>query len=373
LVKLETLQTANKVSEINSEAKTYADALNTPIRVAAEVQKQQEKEEIRVQNILSTITLDTSETSEDTKQWFQTESNETIATTVQNAIENQLGISCAILGISKPPNTIKIHHCMSDDDANEVLTKMNWSVIADGLGLHEATHGVIVHGVPKDIDLMDPQTIASFKEANHCTKDDAITRIAPLRRNPTNATHHSIIVFGKHTDELNKWLERGFSINYEIYRTDRYTTQIQLKQCFKCYGYGHYAKHCTATMRCGKCGESHETQGCKNTNVKCCQCGGQHEAWNHKCPNRILIWKNLREKKHQLPLKFVERNYIHSEHDSEEDEVLSTLNEVQTSTVNPHVFGSPPPTFSSSSTFGGLSNPFSTSGSSSNRFSAFGS
>ena len=88
--------------------------------------------------------------------------------------------------------------------------RMKWNAIAEGLKPHEDIHGVVVHGVPRDI-------IKSLKEVNRCIKPDAIARIAPLRRNPTKAEHHSVIVFSKYPEELNPWIERGFSINYQIY------------------------------------------------------------------------------------------------------------------------------------------------------------
>jgi hypothetical protein len=45
------------------------------------------------------------------------ESNEKIALCNEEAIENQLNISCPIVGISKQNNIIKIHHNMNDEDA----------------------------------------------------------------------------------------------------------------------------------------------------------------------------------------------------------------------------------------------------------------
>jgi hypothetical protein len=93
--------------------------------------------------------------------------------------------------------------------------------------------------------MVSPKTLISrilIKEANQCIKPDAIDRITPLRRNPTAAEYHSVIVFSKYPEELNTWIERGFSINYQIYRTQRYTKRAQLIQCFNCYGYGHHAR-----------------------------------------------------------------------------------------------------------------------------------
>ena len=166
------------------------------------------------------------------------------------------------------------------------------------------------------------QTLKSLnllKEINHCIKPDAIDHITPLRRNPTTAEYHSIIVFSKYPEELNTWIERGFSINYQIYRTERYTKRMQLIQCFNCYGYGHHAKICQAKTRCGKCGEFHETQKCKSTTIKCCQCKGPHEAWHYKCPIRLMKRKTLREIRHQLPHKFIVAKNTFQESEEEEE------------------------------------------------------
>jgi len=61
---------------------------------------------------------------------------------------------------------------------------------------------------------------------------------------------------------------------------EKYTKRTQLIQCFNCYEYEHHAKACQAKTCCEKCGESHETQSCKNITIKCCQCKEFHEAKN---------------------------------------------------------------------------------------------
>lgn len=131
---------------------------------------------------------------------------------------------------------------MSDEDADKVEQHMNWNAIAEGLKSHKDIHGVVVHGVSKDIDITDPKIIESLNEINHCINPDAIAHMAPLRRNPIKAKHHSIIIFSKYPEEANTWIERGLSIKYEIHRTERYTKRTQLVQCFNCYGYGHHTQ-----------------------------------------------------------------------------------------------------------------------------------
>ena len=72
----------------------------------------------------------------------------------------------------------------------------------------------------------------------------------------------------------------------------------------------------------GKCGESHETQSCKNTTIKCCQCKGSHKAWHYKCPIKLM----KRKIKHQLPHKFIVPKHTPQENESEGEEEESSSN-----------------------------------------------
>jgi hypothetical protein len=368
ITNLEAIQTIKIAPKSDAAAKTYKDVIKTHTTVtAAQLYKQQEQQRAREQKIQSTITLNTTEMNDETQKWLHAESSENIAIAIQKAVKTQLHIACAILGISKQQNTIKVHHHMNDEDAIEVEQQMNWNAIAEGLKLHEDIHGVVVHRVPKHFDLTNPRTIELFKEANHCSKPDAITHIAPLRRNPTKAEHHSIVVFSKYPEELNIWIDRGFSINYEIYRTERYIKRTQLIQCFNCYGYGHHAKSCQAKTCCGKCAEPHKTENCQSTIVKCCQCKGSHEAWHYKCPIKLLKREVLKEVRHQLPHRFVVPNRAPQEMEEEVEEEMEEEEEepppkpgidtpfgrVSTSdfTRSP-MFDTPTPLFDYSSRFG---------------------
>ena len=309
IVNLEAMQTTRNEPKTEQcpTVKTYADTLKTPI-IAAQLLRHQEQQQARAQKIQSTILLNISETCKEIQQWCQDQPNDNIVANIEIVIKDQLNITCPILEISQQKNIIKIHHCMNDEDADAIAERMNWNAMVEGLKRHESIHKVVVHVVPKDaIDLTDPRTIEILTEANHCINSDAIVDITPLRRNSTTAKHHSIIVSSKYPEDLNSWIERGFSINYEIHRTERYTTRTQLTQCYNCYEYGHYAKSCQAKTCCGKCGETHATKACKSTTVKCCQCKGLHEAWHYKCPTRMMMRKQLRELKHRLPFKFIER------------------------------------------------------------------
>ncbi|KAJ2937472.1 hypothetical protein O0L34_g17514 [Tuta absoluta] len=73
--------------------------------------------------------------------------------------------------------------------------------------------------------------------------------------------------------------------------------QSLVKQCYKCMGFGHVAKHCTVeTSRCGYCSDNHDTRLCTKANgpPTCTNCATDkksrptsHPAYSALCP----IWQ----------------------------------------------------------------------------------
>lgn len=64
-----------------------------------------------------------------------------------------------------------------------------------------------------------------------------------------------------------------------------------MKQCFRCYNYGHIGTQCNAAQSCGYCAELHETKNCMQKGVEgftptCTVCKGAHTAWSNACPAR---------------------------------------------------------------------------------------
>ena len=58
-------------------------------------------------------------------------------------------------------------------------------------------------------------------------------------------------------------------------------------RCYKCQRYGHVATSCRSTLRCSRCGESHEYDECQAQDLKCCLCGGDHSAAYKGCPKFV--------------------------------------------------------------------------------------
>jgi len=70
---------------------------------------------------------------------------------------------------------------------------------------------------------------------------------------------------------------------------------INVKRCFKCWGYYHIAKNCTREETCHKCAGNHNPRDCTATKKKCVNCmfkirtynlkiSDEHDALSTECP-----------------------------------------------------------------------------------------
>lgn len=81
---------------------------------------------------------------------------------------------------------------------------------------------------------------------------------------------------------------KGGKIKTEIWLWNRKVTIkvrpyiMPVKQCFKCFRYGHLKVLCKSEEICIICGD--KAHGRCNKEAKCRNCGGQHRSTNRKCP-----------------------------------------------------------------------------------------
>lgn len=77
----------------------------------------------------------------------------------------------------------------------------------------------------------------------------------------------------------------------QIHQCQLYDRACRVKQCFRCYNYGHIGTQCNASQTCGYCGEQHESKHCSRKGVegfapRCAVCKDSHTAWSNACPAR---------------------------------------------------------------------------------------
>jgi len=83
----------------------------------------------------------------------------------------------------------------------------------------------------------------------------------------------------------------GMAWEGQIHTCQLYDRACRVKQCFRCYNYGHIGAQCDAAQTCGYCAELHETKYCKQKGAegftpRCAVCKAAHTAWSNACPAR---------------------------------------------------------------------------------------
>lgn len=100
--------------------------------------------------------------------------------------------------------------------------------------------------------------------------------------------------------EISKWFLKKGMINCDLVRV--YVQEhLNMAVCFKCCGFGHVSKYCSAKNCCHKCGEEHEMKNCNSDIFNCPNCTKMqlaersHSARDIDCPvyqRKLLRYRN---------------------------------------------------------------------------------
>lgn len=156
------------------------------------------------------------------------------------------------------------------------------------------TYGVIVHGVATNsINIKDQQaTIQQVVADNYTVIPNAeISYVGWLTKEGPLKQASSIVVEFVDPEMANAIIYAGMAWDGQIHQCQLYDRACRVKQCFRCYNYGHIGTQCNASQTCGYCTEQHETKHCRQKGVKdfvprCTVCKGAHTAWSIACPAR---------------------------------------------------------------------------------------
>ena len=156
------------------------------------------------------------------------------------------------------------------------------------------TYGVIVHGVStRSIDIKEQVAVIQQMLADNYTvmPRAEISYVGWLTKEATLKRTSSIVVEFKDPEIANAIIYAGMAWEGQIQQCQLYDRACRMKQCFRCYHYGHIGTQCNVSQTCGYCSEQHETKHCRRKNEgafvpRCTVCKGAHTAWSNACPAR---------------------------------------------------------------------------------------
>jgi hypothetical protein len=257
----------------------------------------EKEDELKEKRHKTAVTLTMAKVSDVTKNSLRETPGKEVTKTFQKAINNvydgKTEATPQVCGFNVlSGDTVRLQ-CLNEQSATTLKNSMDWSKTYAGIELRKRKYGVVVHGISK-LDL-DPRhanqdETLQLEEENKRTNLH-IVEILPLRRRAKRdeaALHHSIIIFTECPHEADDCINQGIIVKGRHYDAERYTPQLNITQCFRCYGYGHRATQCTTKhLRCGKCGDTeHDTKSCNKETPECFHCHGSHPAWHTECRKR---------------------------------------------------------------------------------------
>jgi hypothetical protein len=156
------------------------------------------------------------------------------------------------------------------------------------------TYGVIAHGIStKSINVKNHSATTQQILADNSTiipNADIpyvgwLTKESPLKR------ASSIVLEFTDPEKANAMIYAGMAWDSQIHPCQLYDRSCRVKQCFRCYNYGHIGTQCSAPQTCGYCAEQHESKHCGQKGLewfspRCAVCKGVHTAWSNVCPDR---------------------------------------------------------------------------------------
>jgi len=241
------------------------------------------------------ITMTAQAAPDNTKNQLKAMHAKDIIQKCQEAIEKEFkeGHIPKIHGVNKRENDTYKFHCESEKDP-ELLHTMDWGAIFNGVTASKRKYGLVIHGVPKsDLDPSkeDQIILRDELEEENTSRNLQAEQVFPLRRTKKQlekpTAHHSIVILTTRIRAADDCLKRGMFIKGRYYLPEKYTPDLNIKQCYKCFGWEHTAKHCIKEHQtCDNCGNNdHEKGNCPNP-TKCVNCGKAHKAWHKDCSKR---------------------------------------------------------------------------------------
>jgi hypothetical protein len=160
----------------------------------------------------------------------------------------------------------------------------------------------------EDLKKADPaETAKEIAKANGVS----VTKIRAKIPRAEDARYASMLVETTSVDQANRLCDRGLVWDAQIYQCEPFSGDLRPLQCYKCWGFGHMARWCRGTARCGRCSASAHDGGeeaCPTNKgdvpKRCPACNGGHTVWDRSCPEANKRWTTAREAYSHRPTRF---------------------------------------------------------------------
>ncbi len=178
------------------------------------------------------------------------------------------------------------------EDAQHYKTSENWIQRAFGPKAQRASRAIVV--LAKRLPQRHVKR-ATSQEGDAFLKElqegNDITIIKVKARLPKESDYASLLLSCSSVHGAQKLCRDGLLWEAQLFQCEPYYAEAEVRQCYKCYKFGHIARYCKASAKCGLCGGAPHPEGessCASagasTKKRCANCGGNHVAWSRQCP-----------------------------------------------------------------------------------------
>jgi len=186
---------------------------------------------------------------------------------------------------------------MDEEKSREAWLKdTKWlEVYGQGARVKRRAFIILAHGITvNQVQVQDQEAVRReiYKQNPKWQDQVEILRVAWAKKLVRSGrTSRPLQVSVAEPEQANLIIESGLIWNHQIHECEPYNGNCIVTQCFKCYSYGHVAKMCRNTARCGFCAApGHATRDCIASEDKekhrCVPCTGNHPSWARECTVR---------------------------------------------------------------------------------------
>ena len=230
---------------------------------------------------------------------------------VNGSLRNQQINDVKIRGVTKLGSGDLAIQTNNKEDLNKIKDNDSWiKILSTKARSVTKTYPVLVF-TPK-MKLYRRCTPEMFQEHlkqwNPHIADNYVAQLHPGKESDVGG----LILIFKKEEEANNCIADGVVIDGKMHRVVLYNRECRIKQCFKCYKYGHISSECPNQECCGRCAKNHSTPTKNNPHDrcnaedpdKCASCGGKHNAWSKLCSVRKREMARIQFAKRNTPIRY---------------------------------------------------------------------